>query len=96
MTGRRLLEEGTVLYMDDRRRRGPRRRRIPLVAYCIASGGVAAAVASALGAAFAGAARLPVWSGVAGSVSVLAGLAYGSTLPRAAWSACRRLGRRRA
>jgi hypothetical protein len=95
VTGRPAQEGGALLRMDDHRKRGPRRRRVPLLAYCLGSGGVGAAVATALSVTVAGAARLPVWSAVAGSVSVLAGLAYGSTLPRAAWAACRRLSRRR-
>jgi|HubBroStandDraft_5_1064220.scaffolds.fasta_scaffold151833_3 hypothetical protein len=67
-----------------------------VVAYCVISGGAATTAGTALGLAFSGSARITAWSVTIACVSVLAGLAYGSTAVNAMWDRCRHLLRRAA
>jgi hypothetical protein len=78
VTSRPMQEEGTVSYIDDYRKPEPRRRLLPLLAYCLAVGCLGTAIATVVSFAVPDSARLPVWSAVVGSVSLLAGFTYDS------------------
>jgi hypothetical protein len=56
-----------------------------LVTYCVISGIIATSVGTSVGLTFSGSARITAWSVTIACVSVLAGLAYGSTAVNALW-----------
>jgi hypothetical protein len=74
---------------DDGKKRGP-----GIVTYCVISGVIATAAGSAVSLAVVGTARFVAWAAVLASVSVVAGLGYGSTPVNVAWDCCRRSLRR--
>jgi hypothetical protein len=86
--------EGTFVRMDDYRTRSWSQHRPPLAVYCLASGVIGTAAATALSFTVSGAASFAVWISVLVLVCALAGFGYESALPGAVWAACRRLHRR--
>lgn len=84
VTGRRLHEGGALLHLDDYRTR-ERQKPPPAFAYCLASGTLGTAAATALCFTASGVTRFLLWSAVLAFVSAVAGLSYRSALVRAAW-----------
>jgi hypothetical protein len=91
---RRLGKGCTLLRGDEQQARYQERRGPHVIMYGLISGGIAAITGTATSLAVAGSARIAAWSVVTVSVSVLAGLAYGSAPVDALWVACRQLLRR--
>lgn len=71
--------------------RSQKRGSLGVLTYCVSSGLVSATAGVLVGLETAGRARFIGWSAVVASVSVLAGLAYGSASLNSAWHRCRRL-----
>ena len=71
-------DEGTVRHIDEYREPEPRRRLFPLLVYCLVAGCLGTGIAAAVSLVVPGSARLPVWSAIVGSASLLAGLTYES------------------
>lgn len=90
----RHVQESTLVHMDDYRKRDRQRHQPPVVTYCLVSGVIATAAATALSFTVSGAASFVVWISALVAVCVLAGFGYDSALLRAARAARRRPHRR--
>jgi hypothetical protein len=86
----RHVHEGTLVHMDDYRTRDRRRRRPPVIAYCLVSGVIATTAATVLSFTVSGVTSFAVWISVLVVICALAGLGYDSALLGAAWAARRR------
>lgn len=86
----RPVQEGALVHMDIYRTRNRRQHQPPLVAYCLASGVLGTAAATALSFTVSGTASFAVWVAALVAVCSLAGFGYDSALLGAAWTAFRR------